>query len=286
MKNAYDIAIIGCGPAGLSAALNAHIRKKEIILFGNEFCTPKMHISPWVDNYLGEVHISGKELRKKFIDHIQETGINVTEKRIDAVYQSGEFNALQCGDQLINAKTVIIATGVSFGKKLEGEEEFVGKGVSYCATCDGLLFKDKIVAMLAYSREGLDEIKFLADVCKEVILFPLFKGEVPSFPPNVKVEKTSPTKINGNGMANSIIIEKGEIPVDGVFIFREAVPPAQLVPGVEIDAGAIKVNKNMETNLPGIFAAGDCTGKPFQLSKASGEGQIAALNAVHYIDTH
>ncbi|MEL7563901.1 MAG: NAD(P)/FAD-dependent oxidoreductase [Dehalobacterium sp.] len=283
-KEIFDMAIIGCGPAGLSAALNAQIRKKKLILLGTSFCSAKMHSSPWIDNFLGEHHISGKDLREKFLRHIRESGISITQKRVDMIYPGEKGYLVQCGDESINARTVIVATGVDYGKSLKGEDEFVGKGVSYCATCDGPLFHQKTVAMLVYSKDGLDEVKFLSEICKEVLLFPMFKGDLSILPENVIVNYARPLEIGGNTYADRVVTDKGAVLVDGIFLFRDVVSPGRLVPGIETVDGGIKVNKNMETNLPGLFAAGDCTGRPFQLAKAVGEGQVAALNAVHYLD--
>lgn len=282
----FDIAIIGCGPAGLSAALNAKIRKKKFILLGTSFCSPKMHNSPWIDNFLGEKHIAGKDLRDKFLKHMEDVGIEINSKRVDMIFPDEKGYAVQCGEETISARTVILATGVDFGKTLKGEDEFIGKGVSYCATCDGPLFQQKTVAMLIYSKDGLDEVKFLSEVCKEVIIFPMFKGDLSNLPENAIINNDKPKEISGkgNGQADRVITDKGTVLVEGVFIFREVVEPGRLVPGLETADGRIKVNKDMETNLSGLFAAGDCTGRPFQLAKAVGEGQVAALNAVHYLD--
>lgn len=283
-QESYDLAIIGCGPAGLSAALNAHIRKKNFVLLGTSFCSPKMHNSPWIDNFLGEDHIAGRDLRNKFLNHIDHAGIKITQKRVDMIYPAEGGYLIQCGDQSIDTRTVILATGVDYAKSLKGEEAYVGKGVSYCATCDGPLFQNKRVAMLVYSKDGLDEVKFLSEICREVILFPLFKGELPSMPENIIINRGKPREISGNGAADRVITDQGEVSADGIFLFREAVSPDRLVSGLETDNGAVKVTRNLETNLPGLFAAGDCTGKPFQLAKAVGEGQSAALNAAHYLD--
>lgn len=286
MTNRYDLAIVGCGPAGLSAALNCRIRRKNFIILGTEFCSPKMHVSPWVDNYLGEFHISGKELRGKFLEHVKKAGIEIVAQRVDGIYPDSSEYFLQCGQEIIPVKTVILATGVEYGKKIDGEDKFIGKGVSYCATCDGPLYSGKKVAMLVYSRDGLDEMQFLAQTCREVILFPLFNGNLSGLADNVIVNQAKPLQITGRDTADMIITDQGNVLVDGIFLFREVVPPSRLIPGVEMVEGVIKVSKNMETNLPGLYAAGDCTGKPYQLAKAVGEGQVAALQAVHYLDNH
>ncbi|MBQ3422498.1 MAG: NAD(P)/FAD-dependent oxidoreductase, partial [Romboutsia sp.] len=144
----YDIAIVGSGPAGLSAAINAKIRNKNVIVFGNKNLSNKIVKAPSRDNYLGFYEISGEELKNKFANHIEQLGIKIVEKRINNVYSMGDYFALMSGDSIFEATTVILATGVEYGKPIKGEEEFLGKGVGYCATCDAPLYKDKKVAII------------------------------------------------------------------------------------------------------------------------------------------
>ena len=157
----YDIAIVGSGPAGLSAAINAKIRNKNIIVFGTESLSNKLIKAPSIDNYLGFYEISGEELREKFQDHLDKMEIEITYKKINNIYAMGDYFALMSGDDMYEATTVILATGVEYGKPIKGEEEFLGKGVGYCATCDAPLYKGKVVAVVAGSQEEEAEADFL-----------------------------------------------------------------------------------------------------------------------------
>ena len=139
----YDIAIVGTGPAGLSAAINAKIRNKNIIVFGNENLSNKLTKAPSIDNYLGFYDISGVDLKDKFLEHVKSLDIEICEKRINNIYSMGDYFALMSSDSMYEATTVILATGVEYGKPIKGEEEFLGKGVGYCATCDAPLYRDK-----------------------------------------------------------------------------------------------------------------------------------------------
>ena len=163
----YDIAIVGSGPAGLSAAVNAKIRNKNIILFGNENLSNKLSVAPSIDNYLGFYDISGVELADKFKEHIENLGIEINTSKITNIYAMGEYFALMSGQEYFEAKTVILATGVQYGKPIKGEEEFLGRGVGYCATCDAPLYKDKRVAIIGYNKESEEEANFLNEIASK-----------------------------------------------------------------------------------------------------------------------
>lgn len=285
-KDKYDIAIIGGGPAGMSAGINAAIRKKKIILFCGGFQNPRIGKAPKIDNYLGMPGIEGKDLRQKFLEHFREYDIEVVHKKVQNVFPMERGFQLLVKDGSFDAETVVLATGVTVQKMLEEEERFIGRGVSYCATCDGLLFKDKILVLIDHTREGVDEAAFLSKVCKRIYYLCMYP-DPPSFAEdNVElVLNEKPVKILGSDMVTGLQTDKRTIEADGIFIFRETFPPGELVQGLEIEEGEIKVNRHLETNVKGIFAAGDCTGKPYQVAKAVGEGQSAALNAVAYLDS-
>lgn len=285
-KETYDIAIIGCGPAGLSAAVNASIRRKSIVLLGGELCTPKLQKSPSFSNYLGFPEIDGRALRDKFLQHTRSMDIPILQEKVDSVtrIEEGIFT-LHTRQSEYHARTVIMATGVTVSKLVEGEREFVGKGVSYCATCDGPLFGGQQVAVVAYTNEGIEDANFLADICRKVYfisgggLIPNGLKDVVEVIENQKVEA-----ITGNGFVKELKIGERSLAVNGVFIYRETYLPDQLISGLDITDNHIKVDRMFQTNISGIFAAGDCTGKPYQLAKAVGEGQVAALSAVQYLD--
>ncbi|MTI81057.1 MAG: thioredoxin reductase [Firmicutes bacterium] len=283
-----DIAIIGCGPAGLSAAVNAKVRGKKLVLLGSEFCTPKLHKAPHVDNYLGFHSISGEKLRQKFIDHVKAMGIEIERDRVTAVVPQDNSFTIRARDKVYNANSVILATGVSVTKLIPGEDDKLGLGVSYCATCDGGLYKNRTVAVLSYIPDGVDEANYLADICEKVYLLPLYKGHQDrQAKVNKKVEVIEgekPLAIEGDTLVSGVKLEKRTLEVEGVFVIRDAVLPDKLIPGLDIENNAVNINRDLATNITGLYAAGDNTGQPHQLAKAVGEGQVAALNAVKYID--
>lgn len=283
----FDIAIVGCGPAGLSAAINGANRKKKVAIFGTEFCSPKLHRAPSVENYLGLPNLTGEEMRKRFLGHLNVMKLSINKNKITGVYPEEDGFALQAKDKFYKARTVVLATGVSTVKPIDKEVEYLGRGVSYCATCDGPLYKGKKVIVLAYNREGLEEANYLAELAAEVVLVPVLSekdAQGVTLEQKIKVVKGKPKGIIGEMWATGVALEDQNLSADGIFIIRESVLPDQLVPGLEISNQGIKVDRSGATNIPGVFAAGDCTGAPYQLSKAAGEGQVAALAAVKYLD--
>ncbi|EHQ90358.1 NAD(P)/FAD-dependent oxidoreductase [Desulfosporosinus youngiae] len=282
LKDHYELAIIGCGPAGMSAALNAKIRNRDFVLLGSEVCSPKLSKAPQVDNWLGFPEIGGEELRQRFLKHVTEKEIPITQFKVTNIYPGPPY-ILMGKDKSFEADTVIIATGVSAGKLLPGEAELLGKGVGYCATCDGPLYKNKQVAIIAYHQEGEEEANYMAGICSNVYYIPYYR-DILKLDPRIEVIKAKVEKIIGDQAVRQLDLGKETLEVDGVFILRDTLPAEQLVPGLEMEDTAIKVNHKLETSLPGLFAAGDCTGQPYQLIKAAGEGGTAALQAVKYLD--
>lgn len=279
----YDIAIVGSGPAGLSAAVNAKIRNKKIILFGNENLSNKLQKAPEINNYLGFYEISGEELKDKFKNHVDSMGIEITNHKITNIYAMGDYFALISGENMFEATTVILATGIQYGKPIKGEEEYLGRGVGYCATCDAPLYKDKIVTIIAYNKHEESEANFLAQVASKVYYIPMYKEEV-EVDESIEIIKDTPVEIVGEQFVQKLILKNNEIETDGLFILRDSISPGQLVPGLELDKNHVQVDRKMATNLKGCFAAGDIVGIPYQYIKAAGEGNIAALSAVSYLD--
>ncbi|MGL5715345.1 MAG: NAD(P)/FAD-dependent oxidoreductase [Paraclostridium sp.] len=279
----YDIAIIGTGPAGLSAAINATIRNKKVILFGNQDLSPKLTKAPSIDNYLGFYEISGEELKNRFKSHLDEMNIEITSNKVNNIYAMGEYFTLMAGDAMYESDAVILATGVEYGKPIKGEDEFLGKGVGYCATCDAPLYRGKNVAIIGYNHEAEEDANFLSEIANKTYFIPMHKGEL-NLSDSVEVIKDHPIEIVGENLVNKLKLRKSEIDVDGVFVMKDSASPKSLVPGIETEGFHIKVNLNMETNIAGCYACGDCVGKPYQYLKAAGQGQIAALNAVSYLD--
>ncbi|WP_297437039.1 NAD(P)/FAD-dependent oxidoreductase [uncultured Clostridium sp.] len=284
MENRYDIAIIGSGPAGLSAALNAKIRNKKFILFGNKNLSPKILKAPKINNYLGFTGMTGKEIGDKFKEHLDVMDIQITEKKVTSIYSMGEYFDIMCNNESIEATSIILATGIEYGKPLDGEEEFIGRGVGYCATCDAPLYKEKIVTILGYNKAAEEEVDFVSELASKVYYIPMYKTE---YLGNDKIEiiNDTPVKITGTRKANKLVLKTRELDTDGIFILKDSISPAQLVPGIKIVNGHINVDRTMKTNIEGCYAAGDCVGKPYQYIKSAGEGNIAALSAASYLAT-
>jgi thioredoxin reductase (NADPH) len=279
----YDIAIIGTGPAGLSAAITATIRNKKVLLLGSRELSGKLEKAHEIQNYLGFPAVKGADLAAAFRAHLDQMGIEITEKRINAVYAMGDYFSLQAGEEMLEASAVILATGVVQGKPLPGEEEMLGRGVSYCATCDAPLYRGKDVAVIGYSLREESEAAFLSEVCRQVLYFPTYKEE-PHVPSNVQVIRERVTALEKDGEKRIVKTPEKDYAVDGIFVLREAVAPGQLVPGLAVEGSHVAVNRKMETSLPGCFACGDIAGTPYQYIKAAGEGNVAALSAVSYLD--
>lgn len=283
MDNRYDIAIVGSGPAGISAAINAKIRNKKIILFGSRELSAKLTKAPKINNYLGFYNVTGEELKNQFQRHMDSMGIEIVNERINNVYAMGDYFTLMVNEKMYEATTVILATGVEYTKPLSGEEKFLGRGVGYCATCDAPLYKGRIVTIVGYNKEAEEDANYVSELAAKVYYVPMYKGEY-NLRSEIQIMQDKPVEIQGESFVSKLILKENEIDTDGVFVLKDSVPPAQLVPGLQIEEGHIKVDRLMKTNIPGCFAAGDCIGKPYQYIKAAGEGQIAALSAVSYLD--
>ena len=283
MSERYDIAIIGSGPAGLSAALNAKIRNKKFIIFGSKDFSTKLVKAHKINNYLGFYGKSGAEIKDEFAGHLEAMDISITQEKINNVYAMGEYFALMVNEKMYEATSIILATGVNFGKPFKGEEEFLGNGVGYCATCDAPLYKNKIVTIIAYDKKEEDEVNFIATVASKVYYVPMYKEDV-QVDSSVEIIKDIPVEIVGDEKVTKLILKNTELTTDGIFILRESVSPGQLVPGLVMDGNHVGVNRNMKTNLDGCYAAGDIVGTPYQYIKSAGEGNVAALSAVAYVD--
>ncbi len=281
-EHQFDIAIIGCGPAGLSAAVNAKNKNRDIVILGAEICSPPLHKAPMINNYLGFPSVTGEELRQSFLGHAALLGIDIIKNKADNVFPDEDGYLIILQNEMIRAKTAIICTGIPYRYTLQNEADFLGKGLGYCATCDGPLYRNKEVAIVGYNEEAEPEANYLSEICSKVYYLPLYKKE-PKVKPTVEVILERPLSVQGDQAVTKLKTSKSELAVAGVFIVGAETSPERLVPGLELEENFIKVNRNMETNLPGIFAAGDCTGPPYQLAKSVGEGQVASLNATKMV---
>ena len=279
----YDVAIIGTGPAGLSAAITLSLHEKNILWFGSPLFSAKVEKSEKIANYPGVGLVSGQELNRRFQAHAQELGLTPTDRMVTAVMPLQDHFSLLADNEIYEAKTVLLATGVVSAKGFKGEAEYLGRGVSYCATCDGFLYKGKTIAVFCASRRYEHEVSYLADLAEKVYLYTPYSD---SGLTHERIERIGPIlEVAGGMKADRIVLADGrELSVSALFCLRNAVAPATLMPGLQMDGPHIVVDRSQQTNLPGCYAAGDCTGRPYQLAKAVGEGNVAAHAILDRLD--
>ena len=270
----YDIAIIGAGPAGYSAAINARKREKSVLLVGQH--GGWLAKAERIDNYPGMPGVSGPQLLAAMRAQAESLGAEIRPGVVHQVIDMGGTFALALGADFVQARKLILCTGAKQPRLLPGEEEFLGRGVSYCGTCDAMLFRGKRVAVIAQGPESVHEANFLMSVCEHVAYFGKADASLDS---RIEIRSEMPEQILGGMKATHLVADGQQMPFDGVFIFREAMALSTLLPGLAMDGPFIRVDRQMRTSMPGVFAAGDCTGLPLQVAKAVGEGCIAALAA-------
>ena len=198
----YDIAIIGGGPAGLSAAITASSKGRKVVVFEAHGFSPRLRSVELITDYMGCPDISGNELMDRFIEHARHIGAEIIEEKIVSLKEKAGYFELGTPNSQYNADTVILATGISRSSLLPGEKEFLGRGVSYCAKVDGAEYKGKRVAAIATVPDAMEEIEYLADICSEVIFIPRFQGFVAPKRKNVTVILDQPTDITGTRQSN------------------------------------------------------------------------------------
>ena len=278
----YDCIIIGSGPAGLSAAINLKTYQKNFLWFGNAQMSEKVEKAEKVVNYPGMPELTGLELANAFREHKESQGLEIVDKIVSSIYDMGGYYAVMAENQFFETESIILATGVVLANQYPGEAEFVGRGVSYCATCDGALYKGKTIAVVSTAKRFEHEVEFLADLAEKVYLFPFYK-DCEIHKENVEFVKKPIKEVKGGFRVEELDLGEETLAVDGVFIMRNAIAPTTLLNALEVADGHIAVNRQMETNLKGVYAAGDCTGKPYQYAKAVGEGNVAAHSVVEYL---
>ena len=267
MDQMYDVIVIGGGVAATSAVLTLQNRGKTVAVVSNKVDTSSLYKAEKITNYPGLGAMTGAEMSELFRRQIEESSATVIRGRAISVMPMGDSFGVAVGSDYYMCRALIIAAGITREKLYPGEAEFLGKGVSYCATCDGMLYRGKTVAVVGGGEEAKEDADFLEGIGCKVLRF----------------EKNGRYEIRGGFKADTLVFAGEEHPVDGVFIIKDTVSVTKLVPGLEYADGAIVVDRKLATTVPGVFAAGDCTGKPYQLAKAAGEGNVAALSACDYL---
>lgn len=295
----YDLIIIGAGPAGLSAALYAARQQLNIIIITKNIGGQVLW-SADVENYLGYENIVGTELSEKFLEHVKKYKIKMNEdEKVISINKKDKGFVVKTSKSNYETMAVIITSGKEPLKLgVPGEEKFLGKGVSYCATCDGLFFQGQDVAVIGGGNAGVDAALQLDKIVKKIYLIELadeLKADqisIEQCKKSKKIEvilKTKVKEIFGKNTVEGIKVETGndekEIKLDGVFIEIGSTPSVDFVKGLKKnELNEIIVNNKNETNIPGLFAAGDVTDIPEkQIVVAAGEGCKAALSAFKFL---
>ena len=285
-KKELDLIIIGGGPAGLSAAVYAARAELNFVVLEKEPMSGGQIINTYeVDNYLGLAGINGFDLAIKFKEHCEKLGVIFQTGMIKEIETEGlEKKVVLSDGTTMTAKTLLLATGAKHRMLgVKGEKELTGFGVSYCATCDGALYKGKTIAVVSTAKRFEHEVAFLAELAEKVYFFPYYKDcEIER--ENVELVNKPIKEVKGGFRVEELVLkDETSKKVDGVFIMRNAIAPTTLLNTLEVEDGHIVVNRQMETNLKGVYAAGDCTGKPYQYAKSVGEGNVAAHSVIEYL---
>ena len=268
MPDGYDVIIIGGGSAALSAAMTCQARGKRTAVVANSAETTNLYKAERIANYPGAENVTGRELAELFRRQLDSCGADIITGRALSVMPLGESFGVAVGNDFYTCAAVILAVGITRENLYPGEAEVLGRGVSYCATCDGMLYRGKTVAVIGSSAEAKEDAAFLEGIGCRVLRF----------------EENLRYEIKGDGRAEKLVAGATEYDIDCVFIIKESISVAKLEPGLDCSKAGIVTQRNMATSVPGIYAAGDCTGRPYQLAKAAGEGNVAALSACEYID--
>ena len=299
----HDIIIVGAGTAGLSAAIYGLRAGKSVLVLEQASYGGQIINTPEIENYPAIQKISGFEFATNLYNQAKNLGAEFAFEKVEGIEDKGQFKEVKTKDKSYEGKTVILATGAknrSLG--VEKEEELVGKGISYCATCDGMFYRGKVVAVNGGGNTAVEDATFLSDYVEKVYVihrrdeFRADKAEVDRLvsKPNVELVLNSTVKTlesDASGLTGLVVVNKnGEersLKVDGLFVAIGQAPDNQAFSDlVELDGrGYISAGESTLTKTPGIFTAGDCRTKAIrQLATAASDGAVAGLAAVSYIN--
>ena len=302
MDEVYDLIIIGGGPAGLTAGIYAMRAKLNALCIEKENEGGKIAEAGIVENYPGFDNIRGFELAQKFVEHAKKFNLNITHDNIVKIDTSNKPFKVIGENNIYTTNAIIIATGTKDKKLGLNEDDFVGKGVSYCTTCDAFFYLNKEVIVVGRGTSAVMSALNLKDIAKKVIVITDKKElraaesimmERLNNSENIDViTNAKPLKILGTDKAEGVLVsidgEEKEIKADGIFISMGHIPNSEFLEGSGIElnkGGFIVVDKSCKTNIDGIFACGDITGGVLQVSKAVGEGAVALASASKYLNS-
>ena len=260
---AKHVLIIGGGPAGCSAAMTLRLRGEDVtILYSGEGALGR---AKRVDNYPGLAQMPGGEMLSAFRRQAEDMGAALRPGVARYIQRTRRGFTVLAGEDMIACDAVLLASGVARVNLIPGEEALVGRGVSYCATCDGMLYRDRPVAAVVLGAGFDEDVRFLQGICQ------------------VDVLTRPPRALRAEGERVILSTADSDTAYDCVFILRPAVALTTLLPALETADGAVRVDADMQTNIPGVFAAGDITGAPYQAARAVGQGNTAALSIARFL---
>ena len=305
MSDLYDLIIVGGGPGGLSAGIYGMRAALKTLLIEKGVPGGQVNLSDEVENYPGFEHISGAELSMKFAEHARAYGIEERTEEVDAIEPGLDYHSVRLANgQTLKSHTVVLATGGTPRKlAIPGEDEYYGKGVSYCAVCDGFFFKGKEVIVIGGGDSACEEALYLAKLAKKVYLVhrrdalraSMILQQRVKADCNIEVLwnsvvteiKATDEGVRGVTLQDTQTSEKRDMAIDGVFIFIGFVPNNQLAPaGTRMNAdGFVVTDDKCETNTPGLYVVGDLRERyARQIVIAAADGCLAALAAAHYVE--
>src|SRR3990172_6526871 len=298
----FDLVIIGGGPAGLTAGIYAQRARLKTVLLEKQMVGGQIAVSDVIENYPGFPSISGAGLMEKFEEHARGLGLEIRFADVINITVENEVKVIKTSEGEIRTKAIIIATGAK-PKRLgvPGEKELTGKGVSYCATCDGPFFRNLKVMVVGGGDTAVKEAVYLSRIAAKVYIvhrrdkFRAEKMHQEKLEATENIERITCHVLkeikSENNLVKSVVLqdlktcETREIETEGVFIFVGINPTTDLADVDKTDGGFIKTAPDMSTSVPGIFAAGDCRNTPLlQVATAVGDGAIAAGSALDYVE--
>jgi thioredoxin reductase (NADPH) len=306
-SDTYEVIIIGGGPAGLTAGLYCKRAAMKTVLFEKGLIGGQIAISKDVENYPGMEGITGFDLAERLLHHTKSFGLPIVQQAVSEIIIGPEHHSVRLDNgDLLNSVAIILAAGGSVRKLgIPGEAEYLGTGVSYCATCDGFFFRDKTVVVVGGGDTAVEEALYLARLTRKVFLIHrgntlrasrILQDRLMSESRIEIIWDTIISEIKGSGNAVTAVSfentgtgERGELPTEGVFIFIGYSPNNQLIPAAVSmnNRGFVITDEQCATNVPGIFAVGDLRQKfANQIVVAAADGCVAALASAHYVELH
>ncbi|OZU88761.1 thioredoxin-disulfide reductase [Virgibacillus indicus] len=300
----FDVIIAGAGPAGMTAAVYASRANLDTLMIERGIPGGQMANTEDVENYPGYDHILGPDLSNKMFEHAKKFGAEYAYGDIKEVIDNGDYKTVIAGSKEYKTRALIITTGAQYKKLgIQGEEELGGRGVSYCAVCDGAFFKQKNLVVIGGGDSAVEEGIYLTRFADKVTIIHrrdelraqkiiqnrAFDNEKIDFIWDTVVEEINGPdgKVSSVSLKNNKTGETAEHPIDGVFVYIGMVPLSEPFKslGITNSEGYIPTNENMETTIPGIYAAGDIREKTLrQIVTATGDGSIAAESAIKYVE--